>query len=56
MSESLPREDAAHVAKLAKLHFNDQQLNLFTGQLANILDLVETLNEVDTDGVKPTYT
>ncbi|MFT8812365.1 Asp-tRNA(Asn)/Glu-tRNA(Gln) amidotransferase subunit GatC [Oenococcus sp.] len=56
MSNSLPREDAAHVAQLAKLHFSDQQLDVLTGQLASILDLVETLNEVDTEGVEPTYT
>lgn len=56
MSDSLPRQAAAHVAELAKLHFSDQQLDLLTGQLARILDLVETLNEVDTDGVEPTYT
>ncbi len=55
MSNSLPRKEAAHVAKLAKLHFNDQELNILTKQMAEILDLVETLNKVNTTGVKPTY-
>lgn len=57
MSENkqISASDVEHVAGLAKLKFNDQDLNKFTDQFGDILDLVNTLNEVDTDGVEPTF-
>lgn len=43
-----------HVAKLAKLSFDDSQIDRFTEQLSNIIDMVDVLNEVDTTGVAVT--
>ena len=33
----LTREDVAHVARLARLDLSDEELDLFTGQLATVL-------------------
>jgi len=55
MTEAITRDEVAHVAGLAKLAFDDAQLDQFTTQLAAILDIVDTLEEVDTTGVEPTY-
>lgn len=42
------------MAKLARLSLSSVELTKFQGQLSNILDYVELLNEVNTDGVEPT--
>lgn len=51
----IKREDIQHVAKLAKLEFEAASLEGFTEEFNAIIELVEHLNEVDTDGVEPTY-
>jgi len=40
-----------HVAKLAKLSFSESELHEFTNQLGKIIEMFETLEEVDTEGV-----
>lgn len=42
------------VARLARLHFKDEELKVFESQLAQILAFVEELKEVKVDGVEPT--
>lgn len=42
------------VATLARLELSDAEEQQFTGQLNNILDYVQQLNELDTDDVAPT--
>lgn len=41
------------LAELAKLEFNEDDKNEIQKNLGNILDLVEKLQEVDTEGVEP---
>ncbi|ADG41099.1 MULTISPECIES: Asp-tRNA(Asn)/Glu-tRNA(Gln) amidotransferase subunit GatC [Leuconostoc] len=56
MSETtISKEEVAHVASLAKLAFNDTELEQFTTQLDSILTIFDTLGEVDTEQVEPTY-
>ena len=43
-----------HVARLARLHFKDEELKVFESQIQNILSFVEKLKEVNVDGVEPT--
>jgi len=43
-----------HIARLARLHFKDEELKVFESQVAGILKLVEELKEVNVDGVEPT--
>ncbi|XJS10108.1 Asp-tRNA(Asn)/Glu-tRNA(Gln) amidotransferase subunit GatC [Aerococcaceae bacterium WGS1372] len=51
----LTKDQVKHVAKLAKLSFTDDELSDFTNDFGRIIEMVEQLEEVDTEGVKPTY-
>ncbi|WP_311408066.1 Asp-tRNA(Asn)/Glu-tRNA(Gln) amidotransferase subunit GatC [Liquorilactobacillus uvarum] len=44
----------AHVAGLAKLAFSEEELQKFTGQMDEIINMVQQLSDVDTDGVEVT--
>ena len=46
--------DIKHVAKLANLSLNDEELKKFDSQLSKILEYIETLEKVDTKAIKPT--
>ena len=50
---ALTQEEVLHVAKLARLTLNPEEVDLFTRQLNDILAYVEKLQEVDTAGVPP---
>jgi aspartyl-tRNA(Asn)/glutamyl-tRNA(Gln) amidotransferase subunit C len=50
---SLTREDVEKVSLLARLKLTDDELALMTAQLAQIVEYVEQLNELDTDEVEP---
>lgn len=50
----ITKEDVINTAKLARLEFDDEKLELFTGQLENILAHISDLNELDTENVPPT--
>lgn len=43
-----------HVAHLARLKLNDEAIHSFASQLSQVLDYVNLLNEVDTEGVPET--
>ena len=47
--------DIKHVAKLAKLSFDDSKIDAFTEEFNAIIDFVEQLEQGDTQGVAPTY-
>lgn len=51
---TLTREAAAHVARLARLELDDDELGRMTAELDKILAYVQQLREVDTEGVEPT--
>jgi aspartyl-tRNA(Asn)/glutamyl-tRNA(Gln) amidotransferase subunit C len=53
MSATLTRETVARVARLARLALSDDELELFTRQLAGILDYAEQIQAVDTAGIEP---
>ncbi|AYW45098.1 Asp-tRNA(Asn)/Glu-tRNA(Gln) amidotransferase subunit GatC [Tetragenococcus koreensis] len=48
---AIREEQVDHVAKLAKLSFSEDELHQFTEQLGEIIDMFETLEEVDTTDV-----
>ncbi|MBM7707898.1 Asp-tRNA(Asn)/Glu-tRNA(Gln) amidotransferase subunit GatC [Enterococcus lemanii] len=48
---AITENEVKHVANLAKLSFNEDELQEFTTQLGKIIEMVETLEEVDTTGV-----
>jgi aspartyl-tRNA(Asn)/glutamyl-tRNA(Gln) amidotransferase subunit C len=45
--------DVRHVAKLAHLEITDEEVAIYTPQLAEIVKYVEQLNELETDSVEP---
>jgi len=53
MSEKIDRDVVKKVAKLARLDLSEEEIDEFTGQLRSILEYVEKMNELDTDGVEP---
>ncbi len=50
----ISKEEVLHVAQLARLKLSTEAVETFAGQMADILDYVDTLNQVDTSGVRPT--
>ena len=50
---ALTGEDVRHVARLARLSLTDEEIELFTRQLNDILAYVAKLQELDTSGVAP---
>lgn len=49
----ISRDEAAHVAHLARLSFSDGETEKFTAQLNDILLYMDKLGQVDTAGVEP---
>ncbi len=50
---ALTIKEVEHVALLARLELNDDEKHLFAEQLSSILEYVDKLNELPTDGVEP---
>ena len=47
-------KDVQHIANLARLTFDEQEMESYQYQLSRILDYIEKLNQLDTEGVPPT--
>lgn len=54
VAERITRDDVAHVAALARLELTGEELELFTGQLAAVLDHAADVEALDTDEILPT--
>lgn len=52
----ISEEEVRHVANLSKLSFSEEETTEFATTLSKIVDMVELLNEVDTEGVAVTTT
>lgn len=50
---SLDKATVAKIAHLARIHVPEQELDALSGELSRIVDWVEQLSEVDTEGVPP---
>ncbi len=46
-------KDVEHVAKLARLELTEEEKELYTKQLGDVLKYVDQMNEVDTSSIKP---
>lgn len=53
---AITKEDVVKVAGLSRLNISDSDSEIFTTQLARILEHVEKLSEVDTTGIEATTT
>lgn len=50
----ITKADVEHVALLARLELTEEEKELYTKQLSDILKYAQKLNELDTEGVPPT--
>lgn len=50
----ITKEDIIHVANLARLELTPEDIDKFSIQIGEILEHVDSLKRVDTDGVMPT--
>ena len=52
---TITTDDVRHLAQLSNLGLSDDEINALQGDITNILDYINQLNELDTTGVEPTY-
>ncbi|HVI04598.1 MAG TPA: Asp-tRNA(Asn)/Glu-tRNA(Gln) amidotransferase subunit GatC [Sphingomicrobium sp.] len=50
---SVSSQQVRHIARLARIAMSEEELERLVPELNKILDWVEQLGEVDTDGVEP---
>ena len=50
----IDREQVLHVARLARLQLTDEEVERMAGELSKVLGYIETINELDLEGVPPT--
>ncbi len=50
----ITQTDVRHVARLARLELDEDEIASLTSQLDQILAYIDKLNELDTSGVEPT--
>ncbi len=53
MAKRIDEVQVRKVAKLSRLELTEAEVEEFTDQLSAILDYVEKMNELDTDGIEP---
>lgn len=51
---TLTDEDVKHIARLSKLNLSSLEVGKFKKQLSKIVDFINELSSVDTEGVEPT--
>ena len=50
----IDRKEVAHIAQLARLTFEGEQIEIVRAQLNNILDYFDKLQELNTEDIEPT--
>lgn len=50
---AVTKDDVRRTARLARLHFSDDEQEQLAGELSRILDYADKLSELDTTGVPP---
>lgn len=51
---TIERSAVVHVADLARIHLEDEEVERFTAQLSVVLEAIAKVQEVDTEAVAPT--
>jgi len=51
---ALTKDEVRHIAELARLNLTDEEVEKFTKQFESIFEVLDTLQEVDTEGVEET--
>jgi aspartyl-tRNA(Asn)/glutamyl-tRNA(Gln) amidotransferase subunit C len=52
---SITKEDVQKIARLSRLHLDEDEVIKYQKELEEILHYVEKLQSADTSGLKPTY-
>lgn len=52
---AINEETVKQVAKLAKLEFEEEDIHTFTKEMDSIIEMVEQLESLDTEGIEGTY-
>ena len=47
-------DEIRHLALLCRIAMTDEEVDMMRDQMSNILNNIDILNQVDTDGVEPT--
>jgi aspartyl-tRNA(Asn)/glutamyl-tRNA(Gln) amidotransferase subunit C len=50
---AITREEVVRIARLARIDLTEEETGRFAGQLESILSYMQTLSEVEIDGVEP---
>ena len=50
----ITKQDVVHVSNLARLELSEESIEKFAGQIGEILDHVDSLKRVDTQGISAT--
>ena len=50
----ITKDEVVYTADLARLDLDENSINRFADQIGDILEYVDTLNSVDTEGITPT--
>lgn len=48
------RDEVLHVARLARLHLTEEEIERMSGELSSVLGHIERISELDLEGVEPT--
>lgn len=51
---AIDKSTATHMAKLSRLNFSQQELQKFIGEFEVMLQHIEKVQRVDTEGIEPT--
>ncbi|MFQ6074602.1 MAG: Asp-tRNA(Asn)/Glu-tRNA(Gln) amidotransferase subunit GatC [Candidatus Bathyarchaeia archaeon] len=55
MERHITKKDVEHIAWLARLELSEDEKELFTEQLNEILEYFRLIDEAETEGIPPTY-
>ena len=53
MTKKIDEAQVRRIALLSRLELSDEEVAQFSGQLSDIVEYIEKLNELDTDNVEP---
>lgn len=51
---AVTKDEIRYIATLAKLHFDEDELEKFTSEMEQLIEFADTLGEIDTEGIAPT--
>ena len=53
--EKISKDEVKHLAELSSISLSEEEISNLQTDLGNIVEYIEQLSELNTDGVEPTY-